>query len=344
MADRVLYFPSISAPQGEWFARVLLYWDSVATIVPAELLAQPEALKPYTRELIDSGLLQTIAPDDTIWKSGASNYYQAFIDLVDHHPMLVTGVPLSARTTSRVHTDKTGTGLADALVQRGLARSVDGPEHARWFDVEKQTADLLMAYLAVLVARASQEETAPITDRADCLAAFDQVQRKDGESLSADGGSADAELVRTQLLRAILPGPSGIVRVHEVAEFKNRHRDLLKAFRLEIEETIDEIAATPERWRVKRIKTAVEHLERDKAQIVAQMNERRWRVGFGTFGAVVAGGVALADAMVSGGTLAMAAGTIGLASTLVDACAGAPREWLSKPLAYAALADRDTAS
>ena len=91
----------------------LLYWDSVATIVPAELLEHPGGLKLYTSELIQAGLLKTVVPDDTIWQSGATNYRESFLNLIDETPGLVTGTPLD-RPTTRIHTDKTGTGLAQA--------------------------------------------------------------------------------------------------------------------------------------------------------------------------------------------------------------------------------------
>jgi hypothetical protein len=56
MADSVLYFPSTRVPETGWFTRVLLYWDSVGTIVPAEYLDDPLFLRPYTAGLKDHGL------------------------------------------------------------------------------------------------------------------------------------------------------------------------------------------------------------------------------------------------------------------------------------------------
>jgi hypothetical protein len=348
MTNRVLYFPSIRVPQGEWFARVLLYWDSVATIVPSEYLDDPQFLRPYTASLIECKLLETMTPDANIWNSGAkNNYYPAFLDFVDRHPMLVTGAPLSERVTSRIHTDKTGTGLAEALVDRGLAQGVAGPEWARWFDVEEQTANLLMAYLAAILCRASAHPTAPITDRRECLAAFEQVRGHGAPNNGTAGLVARTEGFRTTLLREILPGPAGIIRPPEIAAFKDRHADLLRRFRTSIELEIVDVAAIDDpELRKEKVELVLKGLAAQKTEITARMEEYRWKhLGFGTLAAVVAGGVAAADALTSGGALTLTASSIGLAGAVYEAFSGSrrPDELLRQPLAYAAFAEREFA-
>lgn len=344
MADRVLYFPSIQVPKGEWFARVLLCWDSVSTIVPAEYLDDPHFLRPYTAELIDCHLLETKTPDEAMWSSGAHNYWQAFLDLVDRHPLLVTHRPLAERSTTRIHTDKTGTGLAAALQERGLARFLAGPEYSSWFEVEKQTADLLMAYLATILARGSEQATDPITDRQECLAAFQYVGGKSSLADSTEGVITETEPVRTEIIQSVLPAPYEIIRVAELAEFKARHRELLTRFRRTIEQKIIEVAAIDDRrLRARQLELVKKELQGQVDEIIARMKESRWRrIGLGTIAAVVAGGVALADAAMTGGTLTMTAGSIGLISAVYGAFSGTktPRELLERPMAYAALARR----
>ena len=344
MADRVVYFPSIRVPPTEWFTRVLLYWDSVATIVPAEYLDDPGFLRPYTSELIDCRLLRAIPPDSVIWKSGARNYSQAFLELVDRHPRLVNGVPLSERPTTRIHTDKTGTGLAFALEQRGLARRLAGPEHATWFEVEKQTAELLMAYLASIVARSEEHDTDPITDRPECLAAFEHVRGHDG---AAGGVVNETDPVRTHILRGILPAPAETVSVQDLADFKARHGAALVAFRRTIEQRVLAVAAIDDtRFRARQIDLVTEELQAEVREIGERMRERRWRrIGLGTIGAVVGAGFALADAALNNGSLAITGGSISLVSAVWGAFCGArtPEDLLRRPLAYAAFAERDLA-
>lgn len=342
MADRVLYFPSIHVPHGEWFARVLLYWDSVATIVPAEFLAHPERLKLYTSELIEAGLLTTITPDATIWQNGARNYREPFLDLIDRTPGLVTGGPLD-RPTTRIHTDKTGTGLAHDLIARNLARYIDGPEHASWFEVERETADLLMAYLAAIVSRAPNERWRPITDRRESLGAFERLQGRTPSRPDTAGIEAETEPIRTHVLRRLLPAPTGIVRVHEIAEFKKANRDRLNRFRLAIEEKIIDIAAIEDpRLRARKIEVVSEALADEKRKIAAQMEGCGWRnIGFGTLMAVGAAAATVADFLVTGGVsaVAKAGGTFGLLGAVYDAFGRPSKDVLEDPMAYAALSD-----
>src|SRR5580692_402854 len=112
MADSVLYFPSIRVPETEWFTRVLLYWDTVGTIVPTEYLDDPHFLRPYTAGLKDEGLL-TFATPDSGWE--APGYYESFLKLVDALGLGTDQVPLASRETVRIHVEKMGYGLASAL-------------------------------------------------------------------------------------------------------------------------------------------------------------------------------------------------------------------------------------
>jgi len=266
----------------------------------------------------------------------------SFLELVDRNPALATKKALGEGPTTRVHPDKTGTGLALALEERGLARSLAGPEYSRWFEIEKQMADLLMAYLATILARAQEQNTDPITDRRECLAAYEHVRSADSHNDIATGLVTETEPVRTFMLRCVLPAPGELVRVAEIAVFKDRHRGLLTAFRRTVEQRVVDVAAINDpRLRARQLDLAAEDLKEQIDEIVARMEESYWRrIGFGGIAAVVAGAAALADAAMTGGKLTMAAGSIGLISAVWGAFSGAktPRELLERPLAYAALA------
>lgn len=344
MADHVLYFPSIRVPQGEWFVRVLLYWDSVGTIVPAEYLDDPDFLRPYTAELIEHQLLKAITPDAAIWNSGAHNYARAFLELVDQHPRLKSETPLAERPTTSVHTDKTGTGLALALQERGLARHRAGPEWASWFEVEIQTANLLMAYLAAILARASEQHTDPITDSQDCLAAFTYFHSSDSSHGASKGVVTETEPLRTHILRRLLPAPSEIIHAYDIAEFKQRHGKLLKDFRLAVEQKVIAVAAIPDpHLREYQLDLVADELKQQMDEIIARMQDWHWpRIALGALG-VVAGGLALADAVTTGGVLTATAASLGLIPAAWSAFEGVeiPRELLERPMAYAALTHRD---
>ena len=50
--DGDIYYPYIRLPESAWFSRAVLYWDSVATIVPDQWTADPNKLGSYTLELV----------------------------------------------------------------------------------------------------------------------------------------------------------------------------------------------------------------------------------------------------------------------------------------------------
>src|SRR6266851_3422398 len=173
MTNGVLYFPSIRVPESQWFTRVLLYWDEVGTIVPAEYLDDPQFLRPYTAGLKDHGLLKFIPPDEWIWNAPA--YYNSFLSLVDSLRFDELYPASTSQKMIRVHVDKTGHGLANALEERKLASPTAGKERKEgdaWFDVEEHTANLLMAYLATILGQSQEPRMNPITDSGDCLRAF----------------------------------------------------------------------------------------------------------------------------------------------------------------------------
>jgi hypothetical protein len=90
--------PTIRPPENEWFSRVLLYWERVGTILPKHYAEDHAFLRPYTSALINEALLTPIAPDESVWKSGAVDYSKAFLDLVDSDPFGVEQTPADQRT------------------------------------------------------------------------------------------------------------------------------------------------------------------------------------------------------------------------------------------------------
>jgi hypothetical protein len=337
VAGRVVYFPSIRVPSSGWFSRILLYWDEVATIAPAAALQDRAVLGLHTSELIDHGLLHTVAPDFSV--GVARNYFSAFLALVDQRPGLMSKQPLSQRSSTRVHVDKTGFGLAMALEERGLADYLNGPEFDGWFEVEAQTADLLMAFLALIIARSGTAPMVPITDQPKALAAFRNVRMD--LSQNHESVIVDTDAVRTCMLRAVLPAPSAI-RAAELAEFKAQHRGQLVQMRSRVENEILKAAviADPE-YRARQLDLSVEALREETQEIAARMTENRWTsVSPATVVGVVGAGVAVADAVLTGGLLTMSGASVGLAAALWGAFEGTrPKtDWLDRPMAYAAVA------
>jgi hypothetical protein len=310
----------------------------LGTILPQHYSRDHAFLRRYTSALLDEGLLTPIAPDASLWQSGAANYYEAFLDLVDVDPLGVERTPAAQRTWARVHLDKTGAGLAFALLERGLAKEPEGPEYAAWIDVERRTANLLMAFLASIVGKAEQVAMDPITDSEAAIAAFTTLPEEDRQI------GTELEPIRYALLRDILPGPATGIEPARLAEFKADYHRLLTGFRNRVEQKAIDCAQVADR----RLRDAmVERARRDLAaeldEIERRMSERQWPLAArGALGVAVAA-LGLADLAVTGGTaLGLTGSSLGLAGSVDAAFQGRRRrDVLEHPLAYAALARRE---
>ncbi|MDX6506324.1 MAG: hypothetical protein QOG06_968 [Gaiellaceae bacterium] len=336
IADAVLYFPSIRPPQSEWFTRVLLYWDRVGTIMPERDEEDPGILDAYSRALVAEGLLEPVAPDATIWTAGATDYLQAFLELLDAHRLA------GERQAEwvRVHLDRTGTGLAHQLVARELARWLEGEESRGWFEVERRAATLLMAFLASIIGRSDDVRMDPITDRADAVAAFTTLPEADRPP------ATDLEPIRYALLTDILPGPEIALDPRRIVEFKADHAALLLRFRSAVENAVLECARFDDgRLRQAKLERTRLDLKEELEEIERRMRERGWpRIVRGAVG-VAGAALGVADLALSGGTAAaFAASSLGLAGSVDSAFQGRRRkEIFRRPLAYAALAQQELA-
>jgi hypothetical protein len=341
MADSVLYFPTIRPPENEWFSRVLLYWDRVGTILPEHYSGDNAFLGSYTTALLAEGLLTPIAPDQSVWQSGATKYHDAFLDLIDRDPLGVDRTPAVEREWTRVHLDKTGTGLAVALLERGLAQEFEGPEYAAWFDVELQTADLLMAFLASIVGKDEHVAMDPITDSETAIAAFTQLSEEDRQI------GTELDPIRYALLRDILPGPAVKIEPANLANFKADFHPLLSAFRNRVEQTtIDCAQVNDRRIRDEKVRQARDSFAAEIDEIEWRMTERHWALApRGALGVAIAA-LGIADLALTGGTaLDLISSSLGLAAAVDAAFEGRRRkEVLQNPLAYAAFARRDFAT
>jgi hypothetical protein len=261
----------IRPPENEWFSRVLLYWDRVGTILPREYSSDQEFLRPYTSALLAAKLLTPIPPDESVWRSGADNYRESFLELVDSDPFGVERTRADERTWARVHLDKTGTGLALDLVQRGLAKDFQGPEDRAWVEVERRTAELLMAFLASIVGKDENVAMDPITDSEAAMAAFTKLPEASRQI------ETELEPIRYALLTEILPGPATGIEPKSLADFKADHHDLLVSFRNRLEQkAIDCAQVTDGRLRNAMLERVRGELADDLNEIEQRMGERRW--------------------------------------------------------------------
>ena len=229
MKDSVLYFPFIRVPESDWLTRMLLYWDSVGTIVPYEFLQEPERLGPHTQGLVFEGLVKPVFPGGYI--NDLPGFEEEFIDLLlSVEPELETRRErFQTGNHAPIHLEKLG-GLGQSLEDLRLAR-----KEGNWSLVELETAEEFMTYLASVLGQLPDVQAIPVTDRDTGIARLARP--------SADSGTeARLKSLRMAIIEDIFPSPSRPLEASEIATFKGNHGDLLRRFRLEVEKEVIRLA------------------------------------------------------------------------------------------------------
>ncbi|MGC5173196.1 hypothetical protein ACLQ2Q_21350 [Microbacterium sp. DT81.1] len=217
-----LYFPMIDVPDTPWFFSTLLYWDSVASIIPDDFLENPETLSDQTRNLLKEGLLLPAQPSAASWSF--VDGFQAYISSLPIEELQSRRRSLTDGEVSRIHNDKLlEVSLIETLLVAGLA---DASSLHPWLLVEKKTAQEWMAALAIALCHPGSDwatrsagvtdSWVPVTDRPTSMEALlagfgaasgvtDTEHRTTREV--AAGVSRTAEL-RSVVLDALLPTPT----------------------------------------------------------------------------------------------------------------------------------------
>ena len=278
MSSSGLYYPEIRVPDSDWFARCLLYWDAVGSIIPYdELGVDSRRVDERMRRLISLGLVVPVHPEDHI--PAIPRFAEDFLDYLDSSRRFVqlAQEDLDRRPTAPVHGakltepppalhgNKLTRGLLDELRARGLART--DPRHQGWLQVEGETADLYMAYLAARLCQTPKLQMDPVTDSDARLSHFAMTSP----------GVVDA--ARAQTLKILLPAPPKNVDLAELREFKKRHADELAELRVGVEGACLAIARieNPE-LRTRELGHLTDKLQVQARRLEGSMKTRGWRI------------------------------------------------------------------
>lgn len=323
MISRAIYYPYIKVPRSRWFTQVLLYWKEVGAIVPYDYIEDPDRLGPYMVSLVKEQLVHQIIPGMYLWQ--VKNFDGAFLEYVDQQTRVV-----KAGEWPRIHMEKLQS-LGDKLCERGLAQRDRSNEYSDWYEVEPQTADDFMAYLAAVLGQASeQDKFYPITDESSRLAPFL------GE---ISGGDTS---VRELILERILPAPAEEIEAARLADFKAKYQQELTRFRNHVEDKISELSVIKDdKDRNRRLHDVVNGLSASIAEISERMREqKKWpKIDFGTLCTVVGSGMSAWKAAIDHDwKFGIGGAALSLAPAVFSAFRGSTIELSDKPLAYAALA------
>ena len=272
----IIYYPFISLPPKAWTYRQLFYYDEISTIVPMEYFDDPALYPSHMKELIREGLVipQNFSGDYDI----QNQLYAQFVrylrnnDLtkrqaafrgehymnVSAHAMYATKFkPHESVLSSQIYESKFGPAILHELQELGLARH----ENHRIYYVEKRTAFELMQFLTSLIA--TRIDAHPVTDKLPLFAINSQddiIVRNRNEK-------------RDIVLKRIMPLPQDIDLVR-LMKFKDRHNELLKRFRTEIESIVLNDARAMD---TKLFDTAIDRIKQQRDEITRRMEECNYR-------------------------------------------------------------------
>ena len=258
--DKILYYPYINLPRTDWTVRTLLYYDSISSIVPQDYFYSPEKkYSPFMLDLVRSELVIPIDPIQTLdnpWE--VSKPFIQFLE--DNQSSLAEkrrNFNMGKReemsrykfSGSRIHTDKFDGEIFYILEKMGLAKRQDNS----WYMVEASIADYLMKFLATVIS--TKLELQPTTDR------FEKEYFAPSETVQ--------KTKRETILTNLIPFPEEI-DFEKIRKFKDRHLDLLKAFKNRVEQLVldETLIEGTELFNLK-----VEELVIRKDELSAKMNE-----------------------------------------------------------------------
>ena len=266
MSNKVLYFPYINVPSSAWFTRMLLYWDNVATIVPTNYMYNPEKFDDYTRSLLKEKLLEHIFPAQ--YTFGIPDFAGSFIEIIEPSDDLTRRQKLFKEgKTVKIHAEKLDK-IALTLKDLQLAepQSIYG-----WWNIEKNTADEFMCYLAAFLGRHPDLDYVPITDQIRSLLPLAAV---DSQVTNIDHTITE---LRIQVLEKALPSPRSALSPYEILKFKETHGTELSRFRLKIERELTLLADFNDiSLQQKSLNLLKETIELETAEIVGQMKSHGW--------------------------------------------------------------------
>lgn len=248
----------------------MIYYDQVGSIVPRTYFESPQSnYDPFMLELIKNELVVPVDPMATLdrpyqtlepffdWLMKKKRAEKARKRFNQGQRGLIHGDKFQK---ARVHSDKFYGGIFTELKELGLAqKSQNG-----WYDVESQTAAMLMKFLASVVG--GKVDMLPATDKVK----IDLRKMQKDQSLEAK---------RQNILDEIIPFPERI-ELNRLRGFKDKHQDLLKTFKRRIES----IVLNPDMEVGSMLyNNELKTLKGQKEELVERMNESQFaNITFGT--------------------------------------------------------------
>ena len=312
-------------------------------------------LKDFTKQLLSAGLVSRLNPEGHVNNEFCDDFLR-FID-ADRECLAARRGAFSTGKSFKVHFSRLGGDLAKALAQRHLADpEVSGTTGlSGWVSVEKRTARLFMAFLAISLSRAKSDDDRgvsyePVTEDPSYLVVFapvlPELQRgSETKMFHSSRVPRQEALIRSTLLKRALPGPVGDdLTVSDLVRFRERHdnHERLRQFRRFIEDRLRAVCAEKDRYVQDQMLRLLQKDIDEEIGAISERLSRRWRNVAAALWSVIPSGAGTAVAAATHDPVeAVAQGSL-----FVQALGRAPGvarggELLRSPLAFAALAQKE---
>lgn len=322
MKNQALYYPYINVPKSAWISQQLLYLDKLGSIVPSEYIYNPDKLSPYMRDLVSAELVEQVFPAQYIPYN--TKFEENFIKLIKSNGYDKMGQKNAGlQGYFKIHIEKFGDRLKDELKSLGLLNEIGYP----WYFVEKNTATLLMTYVAAVLGMSDDLSMTPITDRSEYLKPYLTEQFP----LQSHRNN---ELI---VLNKLIPVPENPIPVLELSNFKEKYSTLLSPFRDEISSKIDQISLIIDKsTRDYEIKDFIKKSEEKIEEISKRIEEQKWgKVNLGTLTSITASAIPVMDINEPSDLLKAIPGLIGAVYSVIQPSIKERKQIKAEPLAYA---------
>ena len=322
MKNQALYYPYINVPKSAWISQQLLYLDKLGSIVPSEYIYNPDKLSPYMRDLVSAELVEQIFPAEYIPYD--TKFEENFINLIKSK-----GYDKMGQKTARhqgyfkIHIEKFGDTLKDELKSLDLLNEIEYP----WCFVEKNTATLLMTYVAAVIGMSEELSMTPITNSNEYLSPyltkkFPLHSQKNNEII---------------VLNKLIPVPENPIPVTELTKFKEKYSTLLTPFRDEISSKINQISVIKDKSiKDYEITAFIKESDEKINEITKRIEEQKWgKVNLGTLSSLTASAIPVMDINEPSDLLKAIPGFIGAVYSVIQPRIKNKKQIKAEPLAYA---------
>ncbi len=229
----LLYYPTISIPDGSWIRKALLYWDEVASIVPRGVFSKEPliTLSEDMKLLKDNGVFRFINPEALIL---GNEMMKPASELEKEFKSIFSGSFFQNLISNnktykfvKIHNHKVSSFIFNYLSQKNLAKVNSGDNH-EWYLFEENTALLYMALLAKYISFVDKNVTIPGSDYSEY------------EKLIFDPISNEKvyNCLNIKFINA-LPSPREDSKLGDILDFKNKRKDELLNFRVVMDDFYD---------------------------------------------------------------------------------------------------------